>query len=130
MTDIKALATFQVSIGGVPFVGRRRHTALMLQIGNPETVFGLLAKVKEAKAEEQDKVLNAYAEATADMEAKALKYALLTVGGKTVEELGLDIEDLSHVGHAFLMSFISSGLKADPMPRSCKGRQDQEQQEP
>jgi hypothetical protein len=118
MTDVKSLATFQVSIGGVPFVGRRRHTALMLQIGNPDAVFGLLANARGGTSKDPEGDLKKYAEATAEMESKALELALVSVGGKTLEEIGMTHEDLAHVGNAFMMAFIRSGLDADPMPES------------
>jgi hypothetical protein len=119
MQHVQNLAFFEVEIGGVSFKMRRRSTALMLQIGDVGSVFGLLAEArkKEATAESAKKAAKAYAE----MLQKTIEIALVEIDGQPVESLGILAGELIHVSDPLFGAFMDSGLKADPMPGSSEG---------
>ena len=115
----REIGFFTVKIKGVEFTGKRRSTALMLEIGDVRRVFGMLAKSKKGDVPPEEG-----AKASADyvkMTEKALALTLVKIDGVPVEELGLLAGELNHVADAYFSAFIDSGLSADPIAGSLKG---------
>ena len=70
MNALHELGTFEVKIGGIVFRMYRRTTALMLLIGDPVKVFGLLAegRKKEGSDKEKEASMSAYFKSLSMME--------------------------------------------------------------
>lgn len=129
MSALQDLSTFEVKIGGVSFRMRRRTTALMLLIGDPVRVFGLLAEGRKKGRDEadQEKDMTSYFKAMVEMEDNVCPVALVAIDGVEFVHDNQPWPELDPVKGLLLKKFISSGLEADPIESSCTAPAEQKQ---
>lgn len=128
---LHTFATFSITVAGVPFRVRRRTAELMLQIGDPRAVFGLMAGATKAAAAGDEQAAAMLAEANAEyvrMQHAAAPLVLVEIDGDPVDPHNPPAwEDVAVFMDAIFEAFLSSGLDADPMPGSCEAQQEPKQ---
>jgi len=126
---LEKLATFEVKIGGMLFLMRRRTTLVMSLIGDPVVVFGMLAKAqkKEQTPEQQEKDMGNYRDALAEMEGKVCPEALISIDGVPFDPIAHPVDSVSGL---LLKEFLNSGLAVDPTPGSSMGGAEPGQEQP
>lgn len=122
MDALRELSLFTVKIGGVSFKMRRRVTRLMLQLGNPQRVFGLIAGANKGEEIEIEKIEAAKVEYV-EMAENCLRIALVEVDGEPVDlTLAKTREEVYPLSDVLFKAFLDSGLALDPSPESSKGK--------
>lgn len=118
MDPIIRAGTFEVTIGGVAFVLRRRSTAVMAMARGFMAVVGQIAADPQAASKVDDRQAQNLAEAV--LRAAMLTPQMAPVGEGTVEGVQYTYEDLAPFVDALLAAFMESGLQVDPIVPSCK----------
>jgi len=126
---LEKLATFEVKIGGISFLMRRRTTLIMALIGDPVVVFGLLAKAqnREQTPEQQEKDMAGYRDQLAEMEDKVCPEALISIDGTLFDP---ELHPVDAVCGVLLKQFLGSGLDVDPITGSSTGDVEPGQNQP
>ena len=114
MDPIIRAGTFEVKIGGVAFVLRRRSTAVMAAARGFMAVVGQIAADPQAGSKVDEKVASGLAESI-------LRAALVSpaLGDETVPGVQYTYADLAPFVDALLQAFMESGLQVDPTAPSC-----------
>ncbi len=114
MDPIIRAGTFEVPIGGVVFVLRRRCTAVMAEARGLMAVVGQIAADPQSACRVDEKAASRLAESI-------LRVAMVSprLGDETITGEQYTYKDLSPFVDALLGAFMESGLQVDPTRPSC-----------
>lgn len=126
--DLYNLATFDVTVAGVPVKVRRRTSELMLRIGDARRVFGLMTGAIRAAAIGNTEATDKLAEAAGEyvqMQKNAVPVILVEIAGEPVDPDNPPAwSEVAPIMDAVFEAFLTSGLNADPTPGSCTAQRE------
>jgi hypothetical protein len=111
-------ATFEVKIGGVAFVLRRRSTEVMALARGFMAVVGQIAADPAAADKVNEKAARDLSESI--LRAAMVVPMMAAPGETTVTGARYTYHDLAPFADALLTQFMHSGLQVDPTEPSCK----------
>lgn len=126
--DLYKLATFDITVAGVPVKVRRRTSEIMMRIGDPRRVFGLMTGAVRAAAAGDAEAAGKLAEAAGEyvqMQHNAVSVILVELAGDPVDPDNPPAwDEVAPIMDAVFEAFLASGLAADPTPGSCKAQRE------
>lgn len=117
--DIVKAGQWEITIGGVRFVSRRKCTAVMIRARGFLAVAGQLEAGEPAEQSITDQRKSQAEFCEAAMRAAVISPVIAPRGEPTIDGVQYAYSDLEAFADAWVVEFMASGLDADPIGPSC-----------